>query len=72
MTLVQRSTEKLVLNTRLHNPGNKRPPVQPSTENDTGTRTRRGSRPWLVEGGTGVRGEHGVGALPTDSHVLPC
>lgn len=35
MTLVQRSTEKLVLNTRLHNSGNKRPAVQTSTENDS-------------------------------------
>ena len=34
MTLVQRSTEKPVLNTRLHNPGNKRPAVQTGTEND--------------------------------------
>ena len=35
MTLVQRSTEKPVLNTRLHNPGNKRPAVQTGTENDS-------------------------------------
>lgn len=35
MTLVQRSTEKPVLNTRLHNPGNTRHVVQTGTENDT-------------------------------------
>lgn len=34
MTLVQRSTEKPVLNTRLHNPGNTRHAVQTGTEND--------------------------------------
>ena len=45
MTLVQRSTEKPVLNTRLHNPGNKRPAVQTGTEND-----RSGDRRWGLWG----------------------
>lgn len=34
MTLVQRSTEKPVLNTRLHNRENRLPAVHTSTEND--------------------------------------